>query len=91
MSTSGRWPSGIRVFLLDDHELVRRGLRNFIDDEPDLEMVGDAATAEEALEGVARTRPDVAVLDVRLPTGSGIEVCREIRSRWPEVKCLMLT
>ena len=80
-----------RVFLLDDHEIVRRGLRDLLEAEEDLEVVGEAATAEEALGRIPPTRPEVAVLDVRLPDGDGIEVCREIRSRHPEVRCLMLT
>ena len=81
----------MRVFLLDDHEIVRRGLRDLIDAEEDMEVVGEASTAEEALNRVPPTRPDVAVLDVRLPDGSGVEVCREIRARHPEVQALMLT
>lgn len=81
----------IRVILVDDHELVRRGLRDFLNDERDFEIVGEAATAADAVTVVGVNQPDVAVLDVRLPDGNGIEVCREIRSRWPEVKCLMLT
>jgi two-component system, NarL family, response regulator DevR len=81
----------IRVFLLDDHELVRRGLRDFLSDEQDFEVVGEAGTAAEALEKLGAAAPNVAILDVRLPDGSGIEVCREIRSRWPDVLCLMLT
>jgi DNA-binding NarL/FixJ family response regulator len=81
----------VRVFLLDDHEIVRRGLRDLIDAEEDMEVVGVASTAEEALNRVPPTRPDVAVLDVRLPDGSGVEVCREIRARHPEVQALMLT
>jgi DNA-binding NarL/FixJ family response regulator len=80
------------VFLLDDHEVVRRGLRDLFDAEEDLEVVGEASTAEEALGRIPPTRPDVAVLDVRLGDGGdGVEVCREIRSRHPEVRCLMLT
>ena len=83
----------IRVFLVDDHELVRRGIHDLLYTESDVVVVGDAATAEEALEKIPRTHPDVAVLDVRLgedqPTG--VEVCREVRSRHPEVACLMLT
>ncbi len=82
---------GTRVFLLDDHEIVRRGVRELLDMEHDLEVVGEAATADEALSGVSATRPDVAVLDVNLADGNGIEVCREIRSRHPDVRCLMLT
>lgn len=80
-----------RVLLVDDHEVVRRGLRDLIDDEPDMEVVGEAATAEQALARGPALRPDVAVLDVRLPYGDGISVCRELRSRMPEVACLMLT
>jgi DNA-binding NarL/FixJ family response regulator len=81
-----------RVFLLDDHEVVRRGLRDLFDAEDDLEVVGEASTADEALNRIPPTQPDVAVLDVRLGDGGdGVEVCREIRSRHPEVRCLMLT
>ena len=80
----------VRVFLLDDHDIVRRGLRDLLEAEG-MEVVGEAATAEEGLSRIPPTRPDVAVLDVRLPDGSGVEVCRDIRSRHPEVKCLMLT
>ncbi len=83
--------AGIRVFLLDDHEVVRRGLRELLETEGDLEVVGEAGTAEEALTRIPPTRPDVAVLDVRLPDGNGVEVCREIRSSHPEIQCLMLT
>ncbi|MBW8826473.1 MAG: response regulator transcription factor [Acidobacteria bacterium] len=81
----------VRVFLLDDHEVVRRGLRDLLEAEDDLTVVGEAGTAEEALARVPATQPDVAVLDVRLPDGDGVEVCREIRSRHPEVQCVMLT
>jgi DNA-binding NarL/FixJ family response regulator len=77
--------------LLDDHEIVRRGLRELLEQESDLEIVGEAGTAEEALSRIPPTRPDVALLDVRLPDGDGIEVCREIRSAHPEIRCLMLT
>ncbi|MFF8603088.1 response regulator [Streptomyces sp. NPDC015232] len=80
-----------RVFLVDDHEVVRRGLHDLIDDEPDMEVVGEAATSEQALARGPALRPDVAVLDVRLPDGDGISVCRELRSRMPELACLMLT
>ena len=79
------------MFLLDDHEIVRRGIRELIEAEDDLEVVGEAGTAEEAMSRIPPTRPDVAVLDVRLPDGDGVEVCREIRSRHPEIQCLMLT
>jgi DNA-binding NarL/FixJ family response regulator len=85
----------IRIFLLDDHELVRRGVRDLLWAEDDLVVVGEASTAAEALEQIPQTRPEVAVLDVRLGEGrdepTGIEVCREIRSIHPEVACLMLT
>jgi len=81
----------IRVFLLDDHEIVRRGMRELLDAEDDLEVVGEASTAEEALARIPATRPDVAVLDVRLGDGNGIEVCRDVRSAHPEIQCLMLT
>ncbi|MFE7548716.1 response regulator [Streptomyces gardneri] len=80
-----------RVFLVDDHEVVRRGLRDLLDDEPDLEVVGEASTADQALARGPALRPDVAVLDVRLPDGDGISVCRELRSRMPDLACLMLT
>ena len=80
-----------RVFLLDDHEVVRRGLRELLESEDDLEIVGEAATAEEAYGRIPATSPNVAVLDVRLPDGDGVEVCREIRSRHPEIACVMLT
>ncbi|MBA3908202.1 MAG: response regulator transcription factor [Pseudonocardiales bacterium] len=81
----------IRVFLLDDHEIVRRGVRDLLESAGDIEVVGEAGTAEEALGRIPATNPDVAVLDVRLPDGNGVEVCREIRSRRPEIQCLMLT
>lgn len=81
----------IRVFLLDDHEVVRRGLSDMLGLEQDMAVVGQAGSAGEALVRVAECSPDVAVLDVRLPDGSGVEVCRDIRSAYPEVKCLMLT
>lgn len=79
------------VFLLDDHEVVRLGVAALIDSQPDLEVVGQAATAAEALRAIDASRPDVAVLDVRLEDGNGVEVCREIRSSHPEIVCLMLT
>ncbi len=84
-------PGPTRVFLLDDHELVRRGLSDLLSLEDDLEVVGEAASAAEALARIPAVRPDVAVLDVRLPDGNGVEVCREIRSAMPDVYCLMLT
>jgi two-component system, NarL family, response regulator DevR len=81
----------IRVFLVDDHEIVRAGLRSLLEGEGDFVVVGEAATAGEATERIPPTRPDVAILDVRIRGGSGIEVCREIRSGWPEIACLVLT
>ncbi|MFE6409889.1 response regulator [Streptomyces sp. NPDC057837] len=81
----------IRVFLLDDHEVVRRGVHDLLNDEPDITVVGEAANAEQALVRVPALRPDVAVLDVRLPDGDGVSVCRELRSQMPELSCLMLT
>jgi DNA-binding NarL/FixJ family response regulator len=83
--------SGIKVFLLDDHEIVRRGVKDMLEAEPDITVIGEAGTAESALARIPALRPDVAVLDVRLPDGDGVSVCREIRSRMPEVACLMLT
>ncbi|WP_329528702.1 response regulator transcription factor [Streptomyces sp. NBC_01462] len=81
----------IRVFLLDDHEVVRRGLTDLLDAEPDISVVGDAGSVEQALVRGPALRPHVAVLDVRLPDGDGIGVCRELRSQMPELACLMLT
>lgn len=81
----------IRVFLLDDHEVVRRGVRDLLDDEADITVVGEAGTVEQALVRVPALRPDVAVLDVRLPDGDGVSVCRELRSGMPDLVCLMLT
>jgi two-component system, NarL family, response regulator DevR len=81
----------VRVFLLDDHEIVRAGLTRLFERAGDIEIVGEAGTAAEGLSRIPPTRPDVALLDVRLPDGDGVEVCREIRSRHPEISCLMLT
>lgn len=81
----------VRVFLLDDHEIVRRGLKELLEGEEDLVVVGEAGTAAEALARIPAAAPDVAVLDVRLPDGDGVEVCREIRSAHPGINCLMLT
>ena len=85
----------VRVFLLDDHELVRRGIRDLLWTQEDVTVVGEAGTAQEALDLIPQTEPNVAVLDVRLGDDvsgmNGIEVCREIRSSHPEVACLMLT
>jgi len=81
----------IRVFLLDDHEVVRRGVRELLESDGDVTVVGEASTAAEALARVPAVRPDVAVLDVRLPDGDGVTVCRELRSELPDLACLMLT
>ena len=81
----------IRVFLLDDYEVVRRELRNLLGAQPDMRVVGEADTAESALMQIQALRPDVAILDVRLPDSDGITVCREIRARLPGTACLMLT
>lgn len=81
----------IRVFLLDDHEVVRRGVADLLGIEDDIEIVGEASTAEQAIGRILATSPDVAILDVQLPDGSGVEVCREVRSARPELACLMLT
>jgi DNA-binding NarL/FixJ family response regulator len=86
-----RGPKQIKVFLLDDHEIVRRGVRELLEADPDITVVGEAGTAASALARIPALRPDVAVLDVRLPDGDGITVCRDIRSKMPEVACLMLT
>ncbi|MFK4108031.1 response regulator [Streptomyces sp. NPDC002176] len=81
----------VRVFLLDDHEVVRRGLADLLDAEPDIAVVGEADTAAHAVARGPALRPHVAVLDVRLPDGDGITVCRELRDRVPGLACLMLT
>jgi two-component system response regulator DevR len=84
-------PAHVRVFLLDDHEVVRRGIVDLLQAASDVSVVGEAGTAAEALRGIPAARPDVAVLDARLPDGSGIDVCRDIRSAHPEIHCLILT
>jgi two-component system, NarL family, response regulator DevR len=81
----------IRIFLVDDHEIVRRGIADLIEDEPDLEVVGEASSVAEALARVPKTQVDVAVLDVRMPDGNGVELCRDLRSQVPDLNCLMLT
>jgi DNA-binding NarL/FixJ family response regulator len=91
MTEQAQGKPGIKVFLLDDHEIVRRGVREMLEAEPDITVIGEAGTAESALARIPALMPDVAVLDVRLPDGDGVTVCRDIRSRHPEVACLMLT
>jgi len=81
----------ITIFLVDDHELVRRGVAELIDDEPDLTVVGQASSVAEAMARVPALCPDVAVLDVRLPDGNGVELCRDLRAALPGLRCLMLT
>ncbi|MFG3260363.1 response regulator [Streptomyces sp. NPDC048172] len=81
----------VRIFLVDDHEVVRRGVRDLLEAEPGLLVVGEAGSAEQALARVPALRPDVVVLDVRLPDGNGVGVCRELRSLMPGLACLMLT
>ena len=83
--------AGIRVFLLDDHEIVRRGIRELLESEGDITVVGESGLAQEAARRIPALRPDVAILDGRLPDGSGIDVCRDIRSVDPSIKALILT
>jgi DNA-binding NarL/FixJ family response regulator len=91
MTETGSPEHVITVFLLDDHELVRAGVRDFLETQPDIRVVGEAGTASSALDRIPALRPDVAILDLRLPDGDGVNVCRQIRSRWPEIACLMLS
>jgi DNA-binding NarL/FixJ family response regulator len=88
---AGEAAKPIAVFLLDDHEIVRAGVRDLLESDPGIVVVGEAGTAASALARIPALRPDVAILDVRLPDGDGVTVCRDIRSRMPEVACLMLT
>jgi two-component system, NarL family, response regulator DevR len=81
----------VKVFLVDDHEVVRRGLADLLASDPELEVIGDAGSVSEAKVRIVASNPDVAVLDVRLPDGSGIELCRDLLSELPELRCLMLT
>jgi two-component system, NarL family, response regulator DevR len=90
-SADGAASSPIRVFLLDDHEIVRRGIRELLENEGDIVVVGESGSAQEAARRIPALRPDVAILDGRLPDGSGIDVCREIRSVDPSIKALILT
>ncbi|MEU0935467.1 response regulator transcription factor [Embleya sp. NPDC005971] len=88
---SGQPGGTIRVFLLDDHEIVRRGLADLLGAEPDIEVVGESASAQEAIRRIPALRPHVAILDGRLPDGSGVDVCRAVRSSFPEINALILT
>jgi two-component system, NarL family, response regulator DevR len=81
----------VRIFLVDDHEVVREGLAELLSEVPEFEVVGEAGTAEQALPRILAARPDVAVLDMRLPDGNGVDVCREVRSALPQTRCLILT
>src|ERR1700709_1546724 len=81
----------VTVFLVDDHEVVRRGVAELLNEEEDLDVIGQASSVSEALARIPALRPDVAVLDIRLPDGNGVELCRELRSRLPDLNCLMLT
>lgn len=78
----------VKVFLVDDHEVVRRGLVDLLGADPELDVVGEAGSVAEAMARVPAARPDVAVLDVRLPDGNGIELCRDLLSRMPDLRCL---
>jgi len=88
---AGAGQAKIRVFLLDDHEVVRRGLKGLLEAEADIDVVGEAGTSESAMDRLKVLQPDVALLDVRLPDGDGVTLCREIRSMLPGIACLMLT
>src|ERR1700756_4678710 len=81
----------VKVFLVDDHEVVRRGLVDLLASDPGLEVIGEAGSVAEAMARIPALRPDVAVLDVRLPDGNGIELCRDLLSDVPDLRCLMLT
>lgn len=81
----------IRVFILDDHDMIRRGLKDFLDEAGGFEVVGESDSAREAVRRIPALRPDVALLDVQLPDGSGVEVCRQVRERDPSIRALMVT
>ncbi len=91
VQTDTKTDAKIKVFLVDDHAIVRRGLEELINDEDDMIVVGEAGRAADAANRVEATSPDVVILDYQLPDGNGVEVCREIRDRFPTVACLMLT
>ncbi|MGY1720530.1 response regulator [Blastococcus sp. SYSU DS0552] len=87
----GTSPPSVRVFLVDDHEVVRRGVAEVLEDDPAITVVGEAGSRAEALARAPAVRPDVAVLDMRLPDGDGATLCRELRARLPDLRCLVLT
>lgn len=91
MSTSGSTPSPLRIFLVDDHELIRQGFTLLLREEPEFEVVGEASTNREALDLIPEVKPDVIVLDVHLPDGNGIDVCKELGPRFPDLRWLFLT
>ncbi|MGB3896917.1 MAG: response regulator transcription factor [Mycolicibacter sinensis] len=91
MTAAAKGRATVTVFLVDDHEVVRRGLIDLLGADPELDVVGEAGSVAEALARIPALRPDVAVLDVRLPDGNGIELCRDLLSRMPELRCLILT
>ncbi|GAA3645967.1 response regulator transcription factor [Nocardioides ginsengisoli] len=88
---TGETSPQIRVYLLDDHEMIRRGIRDLLETEPDIVVVGESDSAQEAARRIPALRPDVAILDGRLPDGSGIDVCRDVRSQDPSIRALILT
>ncbi|GAA4882752.1 response regulator [Kitasatospora sp. NPDC048365] len=90
-SAAAQADTPVRVFLLDDHEVVRRGVHDLLNDEPGLTVVGEAGSVAQALARIPALRPDVAILDMRLPDGDGVTVCRELRSQMPGLACLILT
>lgn len=83
--------SPVRIFLVDDHEVVRQGLAELLDDVPGFEVIGEAGTAEQAVPRIVAGRPDVALLDLRLPDGNGVDICRDVRAALPDTHCLILT
>jgi two-component system response regulator DevR len=91
MAACGRLLNVVGVFLVEDHEVVRRGIARLLAEDSDLKVVGEAGTVQEARARIPLVKPDVAVLDVRLPDGSGVELCRDLRAAMPALRCLMLT
>jgi two-component system, NarL family, response regulator DevR len=89
--TDAAAPTPVRVFLLDDHEIVRRGLRELLESDGSIEVIGESGSAREAARRIPALRPDVAILDGRLPDGTGMDVCRDVRSLDPRIACLILT